>query len=167
MYAIRSYYEHGSTNNCEQLHNRRCTNRDLPRDGLPYVCVITSYSIHYTKLYEIVQCVMANDTLKLARIKSYGEAWSIVAFYNPFNEDEAKDYFEMLTRELEILDNSSQTDSVFNHSLERLINFAEKRQNVIFDSNAIKPDYQLICNDLFDWIDSEYIESGKQSYNFV
>jgi len=112
----------------------------------------------------IVQCVMANDTLKLARIKSYGEAWSIVAFYNPFNEDEAKDYFEMLTRELEILDNSSQTDSVFNHSLERLINFAEKRQNVIFDSNAIKPDYQLICNDLFDWIDSEYIESGKQLY---
>ena len=44
MYAIRSYYEHGDT----EFFRAGCSNRSVI-----YKLVITSYSIHYTKLYEL------------------------------------------------------------------------------------------------------------------
>ena len=52
MYAIRSYYESGAST---YWRHDLCTHITQPYGTEP---VITSYSIHYTKLYELFQRVI-------------------------------------------------------------------------------------------------------------
>lgn len=108
--------------------------------------------------------LIANDTTKLNRIKIYADAWGLIAFYHQFDESEAIEYFQLLSKELEIMDNSSQSVVLFNKSLEKIINFAIEKGNIIIDSSIVEAKYKLICDDLFDWIDCEYIDTEKQLY---
>ena len=75
MYAIRSYYEFNS--NAEPI---RCCEGSYPREsGFPQSgnekqpalceCVITSYSIHYTKLYEVTGQVVYKENIKMTVVK--------------------------------------------------------------------------------------------------
>lgn len=106
----------------------------------------------------------ASDTIKYSRIKIYGDAWSQIAFYSQFDKNAAIDYIVLLTKELEIIENNSESDSIFNISLDKIMCFSENRGNITLDSNIVESSYKLICNDLFDWIDSRFIEPEKQSY---
>lgn len=100
---------------------------------------------------------------KLELLKTFGAAWSTIAFYYPFNENETKDYYKLLTDELKMID-TCYPNLTFNNSLKKLTSFADERHDLYLDSNIVIENYQLICEDLFDWIDKDYINNENQHF---
>ena len=77
MYAIRSYYGFNNRNNDRQMYPAVCgkCGRDCqvpfqPTGAKEVLCVITSYSIHYTKLYETIWSEVDKLVESLAKSES-------------------------------------------------------------------------------------------------
>ena len=71
MYAIRSYYGTSNAGSSSPLANRR-------RSSSVSSCVMTSYSIHYTKLYDMAQITMRGVGVDISTM----DAEPGVAFYS-------------------------------------------------------------------------------------
>ena len=103
------------------------------------------------------------DTLKLQKINTLSQAWGLLAFYTPFTEQEALEYFTIFREELEHIDTNINHEKAFNQSLDRIYNYSISKHEINLDSVSNINSYGLMNKDLFKWTSSDIISPKYQS----
>ena len=102
------------------------------------------------------------DTLKLQRMNTLSQAWGLMAIYTPFTEQEALEYFTILTEEIERIDTSINHERAFNFSIERIYEYSNTKHRINLDSVSNIDSYELMHKDLFKWTSNNLLSPKYQ-----